>query len=102
MDAFTIALSVFLLATLLLALATYLATSWSQDSHTPRVTWQEAHARAEALLKDVLTDEEFAQLGERNYLEVSSPSQPTRTYRVPRRGGRVIVVEDGLEIESLC
>src|SRR4051812_39392436 len=102
MDAFTIALSIFLIATLMLAVAIYLATCWSQESHTPRVTWQEAHARAEALLKDVLTDAELAQLGEHNYLEVRSPSQATRTYRVPRRGGRVTVVEDGMEVESLC
>src|SRR4051812_33154045 len=102
MDAFIIVLSVFLLSILVIAFTTYLATSWSQDSGASRVTWQEAHARAEALLKDVLTGAEWAQLSERNFLEVRSPSRPMRTYLVPRRGGRVTVVEDGMEVESLC
>jgi len=61
-----------------------------------------AHQRAEALLREVLTDAEYAQLGRCGYLEVRSPSRPTRTYRVPRRPGRVAVHEGDVEIEALC
>ena len=75
---------------------------WRERSRSSDLSWQQAQARAEALLCDLLTDAEYALLGERGYLEVPSPSRPTRTYRVPRRPGRVAVLESGVEVESLC
>jgi hypothetical protein len=60
------------------------------------------HRRAEALLQALLTEAEYAQLCQCEYLDVRSPSQPTRTYRVPRWPGRIAVLEDDKEVESLC
>jgi hypothetical protein len=102
MDAFTFLLAAILIGTLALGLAIYLANDGGPWSRTPGVTWREAQERAETLLKDMLTVAELNRLDERGYLDIPSPSQPTRSYRVPRRGGRVAIVEDGVEIESLC
>jgi hypothetical protein len=63
---------------------------------------QVARERAEALLRELLTEGEYAQLERRGYLEVRSPSQPERTYRVPRRRGQVVVCERGVPIMRLC
>jgi hypothetical protein len=82
-------------AALVLDLAIRAAVAWKQHD-------READERAEALLRTLLTDEESAQLAQCGYLEVRSPSRPTRTYRVPRGPGRVVVHEEGAEIESLC
>ena len=67
-----------------------------------RTDWREAQERAEALLRDLLTEEQYRQLGRRGYLEVSSPSRPRRVYRVPRHQGQVKVYEDGVAIMALC
>jgi hypothetical protein len=61
-----------------------------------------AHERAEALLRELLTEAEYDQLRRCGYLEVRSPSRSTRTYRVPRGLGRVAVHEGDVEIEALC
>ena len=63
---------------------------------------REAQERAEALLKELLTDDEYFRLGRRSYLEVPSPSRPGRTYRVPRRPGQIGVWERGVQVEALC
>jgi len=63
---------------------------------------QVARERAEALLKELLTEGEYAQLERRGYLEVRSPSQPERTYCVPRHRGQVVVCERGIPIMRLC
>jgi hypothetical protein len=78
------------------------AVRWSRQSASIEPAQRLAQERAEALLRDMLTVAEYTQLGERGYLEVRSPTQPMRTYRVPRRPGRVAVHEFGVEIESLC
>lgn len=92
-----------LLAVLGLGLAVCLAVSWRrQRSNRLRLAERQAHDRAEALLGEILTDAELAQLGERGYLEIASPSQPERSYRVPRSPGRVCIVEKGVEVASLC
>jgi hypothetical protein len=74
--------------------------------HRPALRWrpdeQAARGRAEALLRELLTEGEYAQLERRGYLEVRSPSQPQRTYRVPRRRGQVVVCERGIPIMRLC
>jgi hypothetical protein len=74
--------------------------------HRQALRWwrdeQVARERAEALLKELLTEGEYAQLERRGYLEVRSPAQPQRTYRVPRHRGQVEVRERGIPIMRLC
>jgi hypothetical protein len=67
-----------------------------------RSDWREAHERAEALLRDLLTEEEYRQLNRRGYLEVPSPTRPRRSYRIPRHQGQVKVFEGGVPIMALC
>jgi hypothetical protein len=62
----------------------------------------EAERRAEQLLKDILPEPEFALLARRGYLEVRSPTFPTRTYLIPERQGPVTVFEHGRPIMRLC
>ena len=62
----------------------------------------EAEARAEALLRELLSEAEYRQLTRDGYLEVPSPAHPDRTYRVPRRGGMVQVYEGGRPTMALC
>ena len=62
----------------------------------------EAEARAEALLRELLSEAEYRQLARDGYLEVPSPAHPGRTYRVPRGGGRVRVYEGGRPVMALC
>jgi len=87
---------------LVLCLAILVGARWSRQHADDELSHREAQERAEALLRIVLTETEYAQLGERGYLEVRSPSQPKRTYRVPQGPGRVAVHEGGVEVESLC
>jgi len=77
------------------------ALSWRRRS-TQGLARRQAQDRAEELLRNVLTTEEYARLGEQGYLEVPSPSHPTRIYCVPRGPGRVAIQEGGLLVESLC
>ena len=67
-----------------------------------RSDWREAQERAEALLRELLTDDEYRQLNRRGYLEVASPSRQRRVYRVPRHQGQVKVYEGGVPIMALC
>jgi hypothetical protein len=61
-----------------------------------------ANHRAEALLREVLTAEEYARLAERGFLDVRSPSRSSRVYRVPRDGGIVVMREHGRAVGGLC
>ncbi len=54
------------------------------------------------LLRDTLTPEQFHQLAWRGYLEIPSPTEPRRVYRVPRSKGYVQVIENGRAIMRLC
>ena len=62
----------------------------------------EAERRAEQLVRDILTEDEFARLQRRGYLEVRSPTFPSRTYLVPERQGPVTVCEHGRPVMRLC
>jgi hypothetical protein len=65
--------------------------------------WSSAERRATHLLRDVLTPEQCRQLLWYGYLEVPSPSQASRVYRVPRaRDGFVQVIENGKAVMRLC
>lgn len=61
-----------------------------------------AERRATDLLRDTLTPEQFHQLTWRGYLEIPSPTEPQRIYRVPRSKGYVQVIENGRAIMRLC
>jgi hypothetical protein len=73
-----------------------------QFSPVRRSDWREAQERAEALLKQLLSEDEYRQLSRRGYLEVHSPSRSRRVYRVPRHQGQVKVFESGVPIMALC
>src|SRR5215211_2692024 len=60
-----------------------------------KAEWSNAQLRADMLLEELLTTSEYQQLNERRYLEVVSPSNPERAYRLPRAPGRVAVFERG-------
>lgn len=65
-------------------------------------TRSERLTRAEQLLAEMLTEDEYVRLGRCGYLEVPSPSIPGRVYRIPRHGGGVGVYQAGEAIMSLC
>lgn len=64
-------------------------------SDTPR-------GRSERLLRELLDEHEYRQLRQRGYVDVVSPSNSTRIYRIPRMLGRVCVYEGGREVRELC
>lgn len=64
--------------------------------------WSRAERRAASLLRDTLTPEQCRQLVWRGYLEVPSPTEPQRVYRVPRTRGYVQVIENGRAVMRLC
>lgn len=64
--------------------------------------WSSAERRAAGLLRDILTPDQFHQLIWRGYLEIPSPTEPHRVYRVPRSKGYVQVIENGRAIMRLC
>jgi hypothetical protein len=64
--------------------------------------WSRAERRAAGLLRDTLTPEQCRQLVWRGYLEVPSPTEPQRVYRVPRTKGYVQVIENGRAVMRLC
>ena len=57
---------------------------------------------AEALLRDVLDEQEYQQLTQRGYLDVKSPSDAKRIYRIPSRDGLVRMYQDGAAVSELC
>lgn len=64
--------------------------------------WSQAERRATDLLRDTLTPEQFHQLLWRGYLEIPSPTEPQRVYRVPKAKGYVLVLENGRATMRLC
>jgi hypothetical protein len=64
--------------------------------------WSRAERRATDLLRDTLTPEQLHQLLWRGYLEIPSPTDPQRVYRVPKAKGYVQVIENGRAIMRLC
>lgn len=73
-----------------------------ENQYATQTELRQAEVRADSLLSEVLTNDEYYQLRRRGYLEVFSPSNPARIYRVPRHRGRVQVFEDGKSIMTLC
>jgi len=64
--------------------------------------WSRAERQATTLLHDMLTPEQLHQLIWRGYLEIPSPTEPRRTYRVPKNKGYVQVIENGHATMRLC
>ena len=62
----------------------------------------EADVRAEELLREVLAESEYRQLMDQGYLEVPSPHNEGRIYRVPLEDGLVHVYECGELTQRLC
>lgn len=58
--------------------------------------------RAEALLCEVLDEHEYQQVRKQGYVDVVSPSNAQRIYRIPRFWGRVSVYEGGQVVRELC
>lgn len=83
-------------ALVLLAMIIYSAMPWISKS------WREAEERAEALIRAVLSDAEYAKLKRDGYLEVASPNYPERVYRIPFGPGTVTVLEGGRCVARLC
>jgi hypothetical protein len=67
-----------------------------------RSDWRDAQELANKLLADLLTEEEVVHLNRWGFLDVPSPSNPSRTYRIPRHQGQVKVYEAGVPIMALC
>jgi hypothetical protein len=61
-----------------------------------------AEGRARALLREVLDEREYQQLTKFGYVEVSSPNNEHRVYRIPGAGGLVRVYERGTAVMELC
>ena len=64
--------------------------------------WVNNDRRAGELLRSVLTSEQYCQLTKLGYVDIPSPRDQERTYRVPRGPGLVRVIEKGRETASLC
>ena len=73
---------------------TVLALIWRQTS--------QSGARAQALLREVLSEEERHLLYDTGFLDVPSASDARRTYQIPLNGGRVRVREGAEVIMELC
>src|SRR5207302_10892931 len=61
-----------------------------------------AKRRAGELLRAVLTPDQYGHLMQRGHIDIASPSNPERTYRVPKGSGRVQVREKGKLTMWLC
>jgi hypothetical protein len=62
----------------------------------------EADQRAGELLRALLTPVQYRQLRRQGHIDLKSPSDPARVYRVPQHPGRVQVRVDGKLKEWLC
>lgn len=62
----------------------------------------EAERRAEVLLREVAGESAFSAMVRRGYMEVRSPTFPSRVYLVPERQGPVTVCEHGRPVMRLC
>lgn len=91
------------LALLVLALAGVATFEWSERRGQGGASGEPAPAeRAEALLREFLNEREYQQLRQRGYVDVASPSDAQRIYRIPRYVGLVRVYERGWAVRDLC
>jgi len=64
--------------------------------------WLESMPRASVLLRAVLTRAQYRQLMWRGYVDIPSPRDQQRFYRVPRYPGLVGMIEQGKRKADLC
>jgi hypothetical protein len=64
--------------------------------------WLEPYRRASELLRTVLTRAQYRQLMWRGYVDIKSPRDHERFYRVPRYPGLVGIIEQGKRKANLC
>lgn len=62
----------------------------------------EAESRAQEMLRELLTDEEYRRLNAEGYLVIASKINPGQQYHVPRFRGQVRVYEDKKLVAGLC
>src|SRR5450756_790208 len=74
---------------MLVVILAYSSMPWMSKS------WREAEERAELLVREVTTDEEYDGIKREGYLDVPSPGYPQRIYRIPSGPGTVTVLEGG-------
>jgi hypothetical protein len=94
MEAMTIILGVFLLIVCYMTLAC--------ETIFDRSVWTGSDRRADELLRSVLTQEQYGQLMRQGSIDIKSPRDPERIYRVPRGRGLVEVIEQGRSTARLC
>jgi len=104
MDSETVAVVVALviIALSLLVLGVLFALEWHMRHGgwiKPGVTPTE---RAEALLREFLDEREYEQWTRRDYVDVVSPHNAQRIYRIPRYIGLVRMYENGIAMCELC
>jgi hypothetical protein len=78
----------------------FVALGWEVLVNYPK--WFMRDRRADELLRAVLTHEEYIRLKRLGYLDIPSPRDQERFYRVPRYSGLVGVIEQGRRIADLC
>ena len=64
--------------------------------------WSKADRSAKKLLRTVLSREQFGLLVRQGYIDIPSPGNPQRIYRIPREPGRVSVIEKERLKATLC
>lgn len=67
-----------------------------------RLQRQGAETRADALLRALLTSDEYTQLRQHDFIEVPSRIWPSRRYRVPAAGTPIALYERDEPIALLC
>lgn len=84
-------------------LVALLLIGWWRHLACQRGLQQQARERAEMLLQEILTPEEYVQLNTRHRLEVPSRQRAGRVYHIPEDGFRpVTVYEWGVPTVCLC
>ena len=94
------------LVLLMFAVAGVIVVEWSARRHDDNRGERPAHVlyaeRAEDLLGELLDDHEYRQLTQRGYVDVVSPHDEHRIYRIPGYAGLVRVYEHGAAVYELC
>jgi hypothetical protein len=63
---------------------------------------REVKRRAQALVRQVLSEREYAELRREGFLQVASQAHPGRTYRIPAGGSPVAALEPDGRVVYLC
>ena len=95
-----IMLSVIIMA--VLSAGVFQVVEYARDTVWPAIQKIRANQRAKSLLKQMLTTSEYHQILKYGYLDIFSPTELSRIYRVPFHGGLVKVFDSGRPIMELC